>query len=134
MRCSTVHCILDPCWKEQRERGAKPSAICLVDPWGERVYRALLKDDVPEEEPREERGFPWGIELVSGQRCRLATGAHGSFDDTVVDYYCGRSPYDRMLLRGIDREQPLWKVEAIERTEDGQYRRIEVQGIRIAWY
>src|SRR5581483_6495292 len=87
--------------------------VCMGEPWTEKAERLLTEtNNSLEPSASDVDGSPWSVELVDGQRCRIATGAHASLnpsggdDADVVDYYCGEAE-DLVLLRGIDETHPV---------------------------
>jgi hypothetical protein len=136
-RCNAGNLGYDPCWTEV-EGPAGPSVLCMLDPWSHEVHRLLTEMEVVPESGQPGADDPWGIELADGQRCRVATGAHDSLnpsggdDADVVDYYCGEE-FGLVLLRGINRTQPVWTARAARHVDD-HYERLESQPIATAWF
>lgn len=89
--------------------------VCAADPWD----RSLVEISVDREvrdlatgSPAARRRDPtWGIELRSGDRCVLATGAHDvlppSLGGLVVDYICRSGGI--VLLRNLRRGR-VWRI------------------------
>lgn len=128
--CSAGDLLFDPCWAEA---GAGPSVICMPQPWSDEVYRLELEQPISVEALEGVDESPWGIELQSGLRCRLATGAHDTVGEEVVDYFCGDDEALVLLRGSIDRSSPYWTAEAAERVGDG-YERVEDQTITTVWF
>lgn len=145
LRCSTArpNVLWDPCWPEVG--ASRQSVVCMSSPWTEEVSRLFMAsgEELPTSLSALDFGFPWGIELADGQRCRVLTGAHSSIsaeglagpDADVIDYSCDDP--DIVLLRGIDKSAPIWQVNAAQYV-DGDYlgpaERLGPQPIVTAWY
>jgi hypothetical protein len=127
-RCSAGNYIYDPCWAE---KAAKPTVLCLAEPWLHTVAELRLNSALPSI-PREHGGRiePWGVQLADGNRCGLVQGAHNPFDGTVLDYY---GTTGLALLRGLNYRRTTWAARsALDRhgkLADGPTEKIE-----IAWY
>ena len=137
-RCVAGEYIYDPCWTETGGPSG-PSVVCMSEPWTQMVQRLLTETYTAPEPPVPDfDGPPWSVELVDGQRCRIATGAHDSLnpssgdDADVVDYYCGEE-LGLVLLRGIDKIHPVWTARAA-RYVKGHYDGIEPKFIAAAWF
>lgn len=115
-RCFGHHRVYDPCWYAGTD-GPDPIVLCQARPWEKRAYRLRVEQGGLEPfytpPPKTGAGEPWGVELTTGERCIAAQGAHGTIGRRVIDYFCettdGRSD-DRLLLRGIDRSRPRWRM------------------------
>lgn len=117
-RCVSGHYILDPCWTDSSDP-AHPAVICQGRPWDKRVYRLRVGEGglQPFFGPPLAIGAyePWGVELNTGERCVALGGAHATVNGgrKVIDYACytkAGKPDDRLLLRGIDRSHPRWRI------------------------
>jgi hypothetical protein len=142
-RCHGGHYIFDPCWTDNSDP-ANLAVLCQVRPWDRRVYRLRVGQGglQPFFGPPLQVGAyePWGVELTTGERCVALQGAHSTVNGgkRVVDYACtkrsgGRD--DRLLLRGIDRSHPRWKIASA--TYDRRTNRFHLgPKLRIvtAWY
>lgn len=135
--CVAGDYIYDPCWTET-DAPSGPSVVCMSEPWTQTVERLLTETNTAMGPPAlDSDGSPWSVELVHGQRCRIAT-AHDSLnpssgdDADVVDYYCGEE-LGLVLLRGIDTAHPVWTARAARYVSD-HYDRIEPQSIATAWF
>lgn len=64
--------------------------------------------------PDEDGILPWALELTSGERCTLLTGATAPVAGLRLNYLCegGAS-----VIGDIDRTLPLWVVNVL--AEDG---------------
>jgi hypothetical protein len=113
----------------------------MGEPWTETVERLLTETNNRLEPPTSDvDGSPWSVELVDGQRCRIATGAHASLnpsggdDADVVDYYCGEAE-DLVLLRGINKTHPAWTARAARYfAVNHRYKRLDSKAIATAWF
>jgi hypothetical protein len=128
-RCFAGNAVYDPCWAE---KAGSPTVLCVADPWLRTAAELQVSSPlgpIPAEGGGGP-GEPWGVQLAGGQRCVLAQGAHGSFDGTVVDYYCtpGLS-----LLRGLDRSAATWTARSVI-DKSGKLSAGPTQKIAIAWY
>lgn len=128
-RCFAGNAVYDPCWAE---KAAAPTVLCVTNPWLHTAARLRVSSPL-EPIPAEGGGGPgepWGIQLAGGQRCSLAQGAHGTFEGTVVDYYCtpGLS-----LLRGLNRASATWTAHSVI-GKSGELSRGPTEQIVIAWY
>jgi hypothetical protein len=112
-RCIHGNWIEDPCWRDSKSQ--RPAVVCLNAPWDHDVLRLSLKAN-----PRPSEATvnalahgPWGIELMTGERCIAAQGAHDSVSGkgggSVIDYFCAGK---LSLVRGIDRHRALWTIRA----------------------
>lgn len=139
-RCVAGEYIYDPCWTET-DGPAGPSVACMIEPWTQTVERLLTETkSAPDPLALDSDGSPWSVELVDGQRCRVASGAHDSLnpssgdDADVVDYYCGEAD-DLVLLRGIDKTHPVWTARAARHIPpNDRYERLGRKAIATAWY
>jgi hypothetical protein len=120
----------DPCWEDPNSSGA--SLICLSAPWEQNVTRMLVRKPLREPvplSPSSQTPYPWGIELIDGSRCLVHAGAHDSIGGIAVDFYCEG---DRVLLRTLDRSQPLWSIGTAE-IRKKRYLPGPVMPIRTVW-
>jgi hypothetical protein len=142
-RCITGHNLFDPCWTDASDP-TRPAVICQVRPWDKRVYRLDVGQGglEPFYDPPLHIGVyePWGVELTNGERCLALQGAHSTVNGgkRVVDYACwdkSGKPTDRLLLRGLDRSHPRWKIaSATYDSARERYRFGPEFGIVTAWY
>jgi hypothetical protein len=142
-RCITGHNLFDPCWTDAADP-TRPAVICQIRPWDKRVYRLGVGQGglEPFYGPPLRIGTyePWGVELTNGERCLALQGAHGTVNGgkRVIDFACwakSGKPTDRLLLRGLDRSHPRWKIgSATYDTASERYRFGPSFGIVTAWY
>lgn len=142
-RCFSGHGVYDPCWTDDANP-ATPAVLCQLRPWEKRVYRFTLAQGglQPFYEPPLPIGTyePWGVELTTGERCIAAQGAHDGFDGghRIVDYGCANKAGKndgRVLLRGIDRSHPRWRItSATYNVKRNRYRLGPKLRIATAWY
>lgn len=127
-RCFAGNAVYDPCWPAKT---SSPTVLCVADPWLRtaaelKVSSALGAIPATGTNASE----PWGVQLVSGQRCVLAQGAHNEFSGQVVDYYCTPG---LALLRGLNRKPATWTAHSVL-TKAGKLAVGPVEQIQIAWY
>ncbi len=112
-RCGRGNYLYFPCWRD----GPNPTdfVLCTGDPWASSVWRLrspglLLYPGVTY---LDNAYSPWAVELASGERCRLAQGAHDAIHrgrrTYVVDYGCEGD--DLVLLRNLRRGH-VWRIGA----------------------
>ena len=108
-RCSSGNGILDPCY--QRILGDEKQLACPVGgPWPANVVLLTLTQPLPPEprkEARREETLPWALELASGQRCTLFTGATAPVAGMRINYGC---PGGFQVVGDVDRSQTVWRV------------------------
>jgi hypothetical protein len=142
-RCISGHGIYDPCWTDGADPST-PAVICQIRPWEKRAFRFTLAQRglEPFYGPPLQIGTyePWGVELTTGERCLALQGAHGALPGShrIIDYACwnkGGKPDDRLLLRGVDRSHPRWRIDSATYSRKRQrYRLGPKLGIVTAWY
>jgi hypothetical protein len=134
-RCGFANYIDDPCWRDGP--GRTEHVICAADPWTRsvkriRVPKLMLRVGVTF------AGMPgpvWAIELMNGDRCTIAQGAHdtvtGRGTGLVVDYYCKSGI---VLLRNL-RRGGVWRIGSarFDRSR-GRYRLLGDVRVRRAFY
>ncbi len=126
-RCFAGNTVYDPCWAEQ---AATPTVLCLVDPWSRADARLTVSSGLAAIPNEGGIGEPWGLQLVTGQRCLLVQGAHQVFRGRVVDYYCGPT---LSLLRGLTKTSRPWTARSVI-TRSGQLTSGSDLKIAIAWF
>jgi hypothetical protein len=142
-RCISGHYLFDPCWTDA-SNPSYPAVICQVRPWDSRAYALGVGQGglQPFYGPPLRTGTyePWGVQLTNGERCLALQGAHGTVNGgrRVINYACwarsGKAT-DRLLLRGLDRSHPRWKIASA--TYDSARQRYHFGpkfGIVTAWY
>ncbi len=117
-RCFAKTLVADPCWAAASAVVPTKTVLCMSAPWSTGAVK-IVTAGLPVAKPaKTDLNIPWGVELTTGQRCLAAQGAHESHDGFVVDYYCGLGPRkgssDLALLRGLDRDGPLWDYRSVE--------------------
>lgn len=127
--CSAGEFIYDPCWEET---GTQAAVVCMTVPWSSDVYR-LLVDEGGAGESAEPYEMPWGIELASGLRCLISTGAHSNVGDEVIDYYCGEHEEIVLLRDTLNRSSTVWTIGAAAGSGES-YTRTHDQQIVAAWF
>jgi hypothetical protein len=147
-RCSGGRFIYDPCWKDDADPSTA-AVLCQGAPWDDHLYHLTLQ------QPRLPSFLSpplviggdnaWGLELTTGERCLIVQGAHSYVgnppgeipENHVVDYYCqskNGKPEARVLLRGIDRSNPRWRITTACSTKRGRCQLGPKVGIAKAWY
>jgi hypothetical protein len=107
-RCMAGNAIHDPCFVGFA--GADQVAACLQSPWSSRVVLLTLSAPPPREAPRPANllaGAPWALELASGERCTMFTGATWGVAGMRVNYGC---PGDVSVVGELDRSAPTWRA------------------------
>jgi hypothetical protein len=147
-RCSGGRYIYDPCWKDDADPST-PAVLCQGAPWDDHLYHLTLRQPrLPSflSPPLVVGGDnAWGLELTTGERCLIVQGAHSYVgnppgevpENHVVDYYCRSKtgkPEARVLLRGIDRSNPRWRIATACSTKRGRCQLGPKVGIAKAWY
>lgn len=126
-RCFAGNTVYDPCWAE---KAATATVLCLADPWSDAVARLTVSSGLAPIPNEGGIGEPWGLQLVTGQRCLLVQGAHQVFRGRVVDYYCGPT---LSLLRGLTKSSRPWTAHSVL-TKSGQLTSGSDLKIAIAWF
>jgi hypothetical protein len=126
--CSAGDLLYDPCWEESQS-----SVVCMAQAWSDEVHRLQLEQPITVDPLEGVDDSPWGIELESGLRCRLESGARGTVGEDVIDYVCGDDEAVVLLRGTIDRSSAYWTVGAAERADDG-YERVDDQTITTVWF
>lgn len=127
--------VLDPCWAARGlflEKGHR-SVLCMSYPWVPYVVRLDTPGLPVSTQPvPKSLSFPWGVQLVNGENCLAAQGAHDTYKGRVVDYYCGRT-FRLVLLRGIHQSSEPWTFDSA--IWNGKtYSPGQPEPVRIAWY
>lgn len=108
-RCTVGNSILDPCYQSVLGDG-KELACPTGGPWSANVVLLTLTAALPPETRKElsrDNTAPWAIELATGERCTLFTGATPPVAGIRINYGC---PGGSQLVGDIDRTQPVWRV------------------------
>lgn len=107
-RCMAGNRIHDPCFVGFT--GAAQVAACFGSPWSSDVVLLTLSDPLPGDVNRPPgllTGPPWAVELASGERCTMLTGATWGVAGMRVNYGC---PGDASIVGEIDRSAPAWRA------------------------
>jgi hypothetical protein len=75
--------LLDPCFTGSL---GESIVVCAEDPWTPAVRVMTLTRPLPNPSPL--RGLPWAVELESGERCILETGASATLAGERLNYEC----------------------------------------------
>jgi hypothetical protein len=127
-RCTAVNRIHDPCFAGFI--GADPVAACPPDPWSSEVVLLSLSGTPPGDVTRPPNlldGPPWAVELVSGERCTMLTGATWGVAGMRANYGCSQGV---SVVGEIDRRGPTWRAFVL-RAGAAMMSQVE---IRIAYY
>jgi hypothetical protein len=136
-RCAVKNFIDDPCWRDGPR--ATDLVVCPTSPWDRkvsviRVPHFMFVAGVTFAPPLDRRRDPpWAIELVDGNRCVIAQGAHGTVTERhgnriTVDYYCERGTV--VLLRNLRRGH-VWRI-GTAKLAGGHYRLMRPATVRRA--
>jgi Uncharacterised protein family UPF0547 len=128
-RCypSTSPEIGDPCFVFRYSQ-----LVCMEDPWDKRVRLVTATDTpAPGSHPLR-KDLPWAIELTTGLRCVLITGATYSVAGLRSNYGCFRSigHDDGSVFGTLDRSHELWYATFAPESST-ELRRVAVKTV---WY
>jgi hypothetical protein len=104
-RCMSGNSIHDPCFV-----GFDQVAACFSSPWSSDVVLLSLSGPLPGDAKRPPNildGPPWALELASGERCTMLTGATWGVAGMRVNYGC---PDDVSVVGDVDRSAPTWRA------------------------
>ena len=107
-RCMSGNRIHDPCFVGFV--GSDQVAACFASPWTSEVVLLTLSGPLPADVKRSPSllsGPPWALELASGERCTMLTGATWAVAGMRVNYGC---PGDVSVVGDIDRSAPMWRA------------------------
>lgn len=123
--------LADPCWAV-KTRTSDPAVLCMARPWSRDVTMVITRR-LPRVSAgiKRERGFPWGVELVSGERCIAHTGTPDLHEGREVRYVCRGGTLG--LLGGFRQADRLWQADTVRRAGLG-YRAGPPTGISVAWF
>lgn len=108
-RCKADSGILSQCWRVGGS-GSSHTAVCQGSVWEKRVIEVKSSLELPRPSSSSlVMKLPWGIELVTGQRCSLGTGIPPTFETRIVNYRC--SPTNQGLLGVPDKKGEVWTFE-----------------------
>jgi hypothetical protein len=125
--------VADPCMAAVYGRTPTDTVLCMELPWSPDVLRILTKG-LPKSPGPFSRNlvFPLGVQLTTGQDCLAAQGAHDTYRDRVVDYYCrGRPTLE--LLRGVHKAHEPWTFDSLIETASGR-RVAPPVSVAVAWF
>jgi hypothetical protein len=110
--------------------------VCLLAPWAKTVVLlALEAKPARATGTSSTAGSPWGLELANGRRCVAVQGSHDTVSHreggTVIDFSC---PGGLLLLRGVDRTTPIWKIRAARARWPKPDLVIGKMNVRVAWF
>lgn len=107
-RCMSGNSIHDPCFVGFIR--SDQVAACVPSPWSSEVVLLSLSAPLPTDVTRPPRlldGPPWALELASGERCTMLTGATWGVAGMRVNYGC---PGDVWVVGDVDRSEPTWRA------------------------
>jgi hypothetical protein len=108
-RCFIGNFIHDPCFSDP-SKSAPRFVVCAPTPWSRKVVKIVLTRKLPlgQRNPAGSalRRAPWGIQIVSGNRCLALTGATGTIVGRGVSYGCVGGGY----LLGTPRRAKPWTI------------------------
>lgn len=107
-RCMSGNSIYDPCFVGFV--GSDQVAACLSSPWSSDVVLLSLSGPLPGDAKRPPNildGPPWALELASGERCTMLTGATWAVAGLRVNYGC---PGGVSIVGDVDRSTATWKA------------------------
>jgi hypothetical protein len=107
-RCMSGHRIHDPCFVGFIR--SDQVAACLASPWSSEVVLLSLAAPLPADVARPPRlldGPPWAVELASGERCTMLTGASWGVAGMRANYGC---PGDVSVVGDVERSAPAWRA------------------------
>jgi hypothetical protein len=131
-RCFAGNGVFDPCWAVTNGSAPPTTVLCLLQPWSTSV-EALVTTGLPASSGNNQKpplGYPFGVELESGQRCLAQQGAHSHFDGEVVNFGC---PGNVVLLGSPDRTHELWTFRTASQS-GGAYVAGPTVTVRTAWF
>jgi hypothetical protein len=107
-RCLAGNRFYDPCFAGFA--GSDQVVACASSPWSSDVVMLTLSGPLPGDvsrPPSPPGGPPWALELTTGERCTMLTGATWGVAGMRVNYGC---PGDVAIVGDIDRSAAMWKV------------------------
>jgi hypothetical protein len=124
-RCQAQGTTFDPCFTKVGTK--QTSVLCPSSPWSTENVQINLASPLNNEEHQVldmSRTFPWGIELINGDRCQ-AVEATEHYDSMPIRYHCTSN---NSLLGTIQRCNPVWSM--LEKTSQG----VVTTALRKAWF
>jgi rubredoxin len=124
-RCSTEGMVYDPCFV--KPNGSKMEAMCPGTPWTQQSIEITVPhplDNTQHATLDMSQTYPWGIELMSGERCYAVEEAT-KYDDLPVHYRCNEHT---VLIGHVQRCNALWKM--LQHTSTG----ISTVELAKAWF
>lgn len=129
-RCvdSGEHALYDPCWYSHDET----MMFCWGAPWDRKVTRFFPYIESDLDNTPINRSHPWGVRLISGERCILVLGSTSAVDGVAVRWSCSKH---LALLDDLNRSGSLWSLSAV--TYDAStftYTHAGTREVAIAWF
>lgn len=125
-RCIAAGKTYDPCFV--KEHGDHKAAICPESPWVKSDVNILLSASVNNEHHVKldvSRAYPWGIELVNGEKC-LALDQGEIYEGLPVRYRCDSL---RTLFGYLQRCKMPWSM--LQKQQGGN---VETVVVSTAWF
>ncbi len=107
-RCIAGNAILDPCFSGP---GRTNEVVCVPDPWTTAVVRMHLSSPLPAAASGTDTAATWAIELATGQRCVLGTGANGTFANSDNGVQIAFECSDGSATSKITASGATWTVD-----------------------
>lgn len=106
-RCHAEGTTFDPCFTKTGMK--QTSVVCPLSPWSTENIQINLASPLNNEDHQSldmSRTFPWGIELVNGDRCQAVEQLE-YYDSMPIRYHCQSNA---TLLGTIQRCNPEWSM------------------------
>lgn len=121
-RCFAGDRILDPCI------GVDPAIlVCPAAPWSKEYVGVYYRGVNEYGGTPQTAGTPWGIQLTSGQRCSLLSGATAAIGSRRLNYDCGKAG----AVYGEPDRGRVWTVKLESRTAPGELKTVPLKRV---WY
>jgi hypothetical protein len=108
--------------------------VCLTKPWSHDVTRLHVTRGYDNTDGFTHHARPWGVRLVSGQRCLLDLDATSTTNGHANTYFCNQRT---VLVESVDRTHPVWRARAYRRLDPrhghARVRPLGWQPIAVAW-
>jgi hypothetical protein len=118
-RCDSAEGVADPCWAADYGMTPTNTVLCMRYPWTNSAFKITTSGLPPEGVSSKSSGQeslldfqnPWGVELVTGQRCLMIQAGSTLYEGIPVHWACSNN---LLLLENIDVRVPLWHVTEIK--------------------
>lgn len=137
-RCFAGNEVYDPCWASVTPGSASAGgALCLRAPWSTSAVKVVAHGiSAGIKVSPTDQNAPWGVRLVTRQRCLAEQGAHGEFRGRFIDFTCTGGPATGSsleLLGGVNRDGPTWTYRSVVRSGT-TLRPGPVVDVQTAWF